>query len=75
MPSLILCAATLGHYVDLASAGAAQLGGVASGLYLKFTDSVGRETEILRVERGVGIGGAVDQEIVGVWPVAADAQG
>ena len=59
--------------LTLAAASAAHLRGVAAGLYLEFLHRVGRGAQVQRVESGVGIGGAIEQKIVRVGPVAADA--
>ena len=61
------------HNVDLTASGAAHLGGVASGLHLEFLHCIGRRTEIESVECRVGIGGAVEQEVVRVGPISSYA--
>src|SRR5262249_59145991 len=61
--------------VDLAAAGAAHVGGVTAGFDLEFFDRVGRGTEVLRVEGRIGVGGAVEQEEIGVRPGAAGNHG
>ena len=44
-------------------------------MHLEFLHGVGRGAEVERVEGGVGVSGAVEEEIVGVGAVAADADG
>ena len=70
-----LAGARRGHDVDLAAARAAHLGRVAAGLHLELLHRVRRRAEVLGVEGRVRIGGAVQQEVVRVRPVAADRDG
>jgi len=44
-------------------------------LHLEFLYGIGRGAEIEGIEGGVGVAGAVEEEIVGVGAVAADADG
>jgi len=52
--------------IDLTAAGAAHVRGVAAGFNLKFANGVWRGTEILRVECGIGVGGTIEKEKIGV---------
>ena len=68
-----LVGAGAGHDVDLSAAGTAHLGGITSGLYFEFLHRIGGRAQVEGVECRVGIGGAVEQKIVRIGPVAADA--
>ncbi len=61
--------------IDLAAAGAAHFRGVAARLHFEFLHGIGGGTEVQRVEGRIGVGCAVEKEIVGVGAVAADADG
>src|SRR6267142_3833747 len=58
--------------INLASAGASHLSGIASGLHLEFLHRVWRRTEVESVECGISVRGAVQQKIVRVRPVPAN---
>ena len=62
-----------GDDVDLPAARAAHFGRVAAGLYLELLHGVGRSAEVLGAESGIGVGGAVEQEVIRVGAAAADA--
>ena len=64
--------ARLGDDVDLAGAGAAELGGVGAGLDLEFANRVGRQADHERVERWIGVDRAVEEVDVRIRPAAAD---
>ncbi len=70
-----LIGAAAGDDIDLAAAGPAHFSGVAAGLHLEFLYGIGRGAEIEGIEGGVGVAAAVEEEIVGVGAVAADADG
>ena len=59
--------------VDLATPGAAHVGRVTPGLHLKLLHCVGGGAQVLGAERGVGVGGSVKQEVIGVGTASADA--
>ena len=67
-----LVGAGTSHDVDLSAARSAHLGGIASGLYLELLHCIRGRTKVEGVERRVCIGGAVEQKIVRIRPVAAD---
>src|SRR5689334_16476885 len=58
--------------VDLPSAGSSHVGGVTAGLNLEFLYRVGRGTQILRIERGIGIRSSVEQKIVSVGAITSN---
>src|SRR5580765_1137122 len=58
--------------VYLSPARSSHVGCVAAGFNLELHDRVGRRTQVLGVEGRVGIGGAIEQEEVGVWSIAAN---
>ena len=70
-----LAGALAGDDVDLTAARAAELGQVAAGLHLKLLDRVGRWAQVDGVEGGVRVGNTVQEKVIGVGPVAADANG
>src|SRR6267154_2619050 len=70
--AVVLAGARMGDDVDLAAACSAHVRGVAAGFHLEFLYGVGGGAQILRVEGGVGVGRAVEEEKVGVWAAAAD---
>ena len=70
--SVVLAGTGMRDDIDLAAAGAAHVGGVAAGFHLKFLHGIGRRAEVLRVEGGIGVGGAVEEEIVRVRTGAAN---
>ena len=59
--------------IDLTAAGSPHFRGVTAGLHLEFLHRVRRRTEVHGVKCRIGVGRPVQQEIVCVWPVAADA--
>src|SRR4029077_176337 len=61
--------------IDLAAARAAHFRGVAAGLHFELLHGVGRGAEVERVESGIRIGDTVEEEVVSVGAVAADADG
>src|SRR6266403_829874 len=61
--------------IDLAAAGASHIGGVAARFHLKFLDRIRRRAQVLRVESGIRLCGAVEQEEVSVWTAATDDHG
>src|SRR5258707_14793055 len=61
--------------IDLAAAGASHIGGVAARFHLKFLDRIRRRAQVLRVESGIRVCGAVEQEKVRVWTAATDDHG
>ena len=61
--------------VDLAAAGAAHLGGVTSGHHLKFLHGVRRRAQVQSVECRIGIRCPIQQEVVCIRPIAANAHG
>ena len=61
--------------IDLAAAGASHIGRVAARFHLKFLDRIGRRAQVLRIKRGIGICGAVQEEEVRIRPAAADHHG
>ena len=65
--------ARAGHNVDLSAARATHLCGVASRLYFEFLHRIGRRAKVQGVERRVCIGGAIEQIVVRVGSVAANA--
>ena len=68
----LICAAASDD-VDLAAAGASHFSGVAAGLHLEFLHGVGRGTQVEGVECWIGVGRAVEQEIIGIRTIATDA--
>ncbi len=60
------------HDVHLPAAGPSHFSGVASRLYLEFLYGIGDRTQVQRVERGIGVGDSIQQEVICVWPVAAN---
>src|SRR5258706_338820 len=60
---------------DLPSACPTHLRRVIARLHLKLPNGIGRETEILSIKRRVSVSGAIDQEIVGIRPVAPNRPG
>ena len=67
--------AGMSNDVDLTAACAAHVGGVAAGFDLKLLNRVRRWAEVLGIEGGIGIGGAVEQEEIGIGASAADDDG
>ena len=61
--------------IDLSTAGAAQIRGIAACFHLEFFHRVRRRTQILGVERRIRIGSAVQQEKVRVRSCPADHDG
>src|SRR5882762_2177793 len=70
--AVVLAGARMGDDVDLAAAGSAHIRGVAAGFHLEFLYGIGGGAEILRVEGGIGVGRAVEEEKIGVWAAAAN---
>src|SRR5262245_15066890 len=70
-----LVSSAAGDDIYLASACAAHLSGIASRLNFEFLDRIGRRAEVERVERGVCIGDAIEQKVVRIRTIAADADG
>src|SRR5258707_6737139 len=68
-----LVRASSSHDINLTAAGAAHFRSVASSLHFEFLNSVRRWTQVKSIERRIGVGSAVQQKIVRVGPVAADA--
>ena len=52
------------HDIDLPTARASHIGGVTARFHLKFFDGIWRRAQVLRIERRIGICGAVEQEKV-----------
>src|SRR6266851_6891790 len=73
--SVKLIGAGMRDDIDLAAAGASHVRGVAAGFDLKFLDGIGRRTEVLRVEGGIGVCGPVEQEKVRVGASATEDHG
>src|SRR5678815_1030780 len=63
------------HNIDLTSTGSSHFSGIATGLDLELLNSVRRRTEIQRIEGRIGIGGAIEKEIVCVRPISPHAYG
>src|ERR1700738_3492850 len=73
--SVELIGAALGDDVDLTTASAAHFRGIAAGLHFEFLHGIWGGAEVKCVEGGIGIGGAIEEEIVGGGAIAADADG
>src|SRR5439155_6061990 len=61
--------------INLSTARAAHIRGIAAGFHLEFLDRVRRRTQILRVKRRICIGSTVQQEKVRVRSCSADHHG
>ena len=61
--------------VDLAAACASHFRRVASGLHLELLHGVRRRTQVQRVESRIGIGGSIQQEVICIGTIAANAHG
>ena len=61
--------------IDLPAAGATHLGGVTSAHHLKFPYAVRRRAQVQSIECGIGISCAIQQKIICIWAIAADAHG
>jgi hypothetical protein len=59
--------------IDLPTTGTAHLRGITARLNFRFLHSIGRRAEIERVECWIGIGGAIQKEVVRIRPIAANA--
>ena len=70
-----MAGAGAGDDVDLAATGSAHVGRVTAGFHLKLLHRIGRSAEVLRAEGGVGVGGAVEKEVVRIGATSADADG
>src|SRR5204863_8048031 len=68
-----LVGARAGHDIDLPAARPAHFRRIASGLYFEFLHRIWGGTKVERIECRVRIGGAIEQIIVCVWTVAANA--
>ncbi len=73
--AVVVVGAGAGDDVDLAAPGTSHVSGVAAGDHLELHHRVGRWAEVLGVERGVGVGRAVQKEEVGVVASASDDHG
>ena len=69
-----LVGAGLAHDVDLVGAEAV-LGRIRGGLLLEFLNGVNRQNDRRGAQRRVGVGSAVEQEVVGSRPGAVDTDG
>src|SRR5437762_2946519 len=70
--AVVLAGAGMGDDVDLAAACSAHVRGVTAGFHLEFLYGIGRGAQVLRVERGIRVGRAVEEKEIGVWAAAAD---
>jgi hypothetical protein len=59
--------------IDLPTASPAHVRGVVGRLHLKFVHRIGRKADVLGVECGVGIGDTIDQKVIGVRSIPAEA--
>src|SRR5258708_9179347 len=73
--SVILTVAKVRDDINLAAAGAAHVRSVTAGFHLKFFTRIGQRTQLLRVERGIGVCGAVEQKKVRVGATATNDHG
>src|SRR5712675_224393 len=70
--SVVLAGAGMGDDVDLAAACSAHVRGVAAGFHLEFFYGIGGGAQVLCVESRIRVGGAIEEEKIGVWAAAAD---
>src|SRR6185503_8894855 len=71
--SVISVAAATSDDVDLAASGAAHLRRIATGLDFELLNRIRRRAQVLGIEGGVGIGRAIQEEVVAIGATSADA--
>jgi hypothetical protein len=58
--------------VDVSAPGSAHVGRIAAGFHLELLDCVGGSAQILGTKRWVGVGGAIEKQVIRVWTSPTD---